>query len=363
MPAPTVLLAGHYGQRNPGDEALLAAFRAGLPDHEVVPTAGTTGPAEVARRVRSSAAVVFGGGTLFKQLRPSSGRSSLDLLTRALGLAAVARAAGRPLALLGVGAGAVDLRRGHLLARSLVHQADLLVLRDEESAELLAAMGAPAPFRVGADPAWTLLDATPDGGWDPSGPVRVVVSHDAGGEDVVDRVAASLVPVLAEGVPVELQPWQVGGSGAVDDLDVARAIRDRLGRAARLMLPPEDLHDAVDGLRGAGAVLAMRFHAIPAAAVAGTPVVAYAHEAKLAGLARRLGQRAVDPHVAPEILGRLLLDAVADGRHASGAAVRGEIAAAEEGFRLLRLLLGGGRSFEQTAAIGQLPLRPQEWTA
>lgn len=357
-----ILLAGPYGQRNPGDDALLAAFSRGLPDHEVVPTSGTTGPAEVARRVRDADAVVFGGGTVFKPLRPESGRPPLDLLTRALGLAIAARAAGRPLALVGVGAAPLTSLRGQVIARRLVHQADLLVLRDEESADLLAEAGATAPFRVGADPAWTLLDRVPDGGWDPSGPVRVACSHDAGGPDLVDRVATALVPVLAAGIPVELQPWQVGGPGVLDDLDVARAIRDRLGGAATLRLPPEDLLDAVDGFRGASAVLALRFHAIPAAAVAGVPIVAVAHEAKLAGLARRLGTPALAAGTPPEVLGHAIIGAAERGPTVSGAAVRAEVAAAEEGLRLLRLLLSGGGSFAEAAAIGHLPLRPREWT-
>lgn len=358
-----VLLAGPYGQRNPGDEALLAAFRAGLPDHDVVPTAGTTTPQEVARRVRDADAVVFGGGTLFKQLRPNSGRPPLDLMTRALGLAVATRAAGRPLAMVGVGAGALSSRRGQMLARRVVQIADLLVLRDEESASALSDMGATAPFRVGADPAWTLLASTPDGGWDPSGPIRVACSHEAGGAETVEHVAAALRHVLAAGVPVELQPWQVGGPGAVDDLDFARALRASLGGAATLLVPPEDLLEAVEMMRGACAVLAMRFHAIPAACVAGTPVVAYDHEAKLAGLSRRLGRPAVSPAAGPEALAAVLLAAARSGEHATGAAIRGEIAAAEEGFRLLRLLLSGGRSFADTASIGQLPLHPKEWTA
>ena len=44
-----------------------------------------------------------------------------------------------------------------MLARSIVRAADLLILRDEESAVHLAEFGAPTPVRVGADPAWTLL--------------------------------------------------------------------------------------------------------------------------------------------------------------------------------------------------------------
>ena len=36
---PTAILAGAFGQRNPGDEALLDAFVAALPDWDVIATA------------------------------------------------------------------------------------------------------------------------------------------------------------------------------------------------------------------------------------------------------------------------------------------------------------------------------------
>ena len=360
-----ILLAGPFGLRNPGDEALLEAFALALPAWEVVPTPGASDPADVAKRVRAADAVVFGGGTVFKALRPDCGRPPLDLLSRAAALAMGAKAMGKPLALVGVGAGSLPGRRGRMLARRLVHSADLLVLRDEESADLLAEAGAPSPFRVGADPAWTVLGrgelVAPR--LDRDGPLVVALSAEAGGDDLPDLLAAALVPVLARGTEVVLQPWQVGGPNRIDDLDLARAVQRRLAGTATLVVPPADLHEAVRTFRGAAAVFALRFHALPAAAVAGVPTVALAHEAKLAGLARRLHQPALTLDASPEALGRALVAAVAAGEPPSGAAVRGELAAAEEGFRLLRLLLTGGASFEDAAAIGHLPLRPEEWSA
>ena len=65
------------------------------------------------------------------------------------------RAMRKPLALVGVGAGALPGRSARTLTRAIVRRADLLVLRDEESAGVLADAGAPTPFRVGADAAWT----------------------------------------------------------------------------------------------------------------------------------------------------------------------------------------------------------------
>ena len=177
----TVFLAGAFGQGNPGDEALLAAFARALPDHR--PLAASSDPAataaahgiaavgrddltSVGRAIALADAVVVAGGTIFKTLHPSSGRAPLSLLRRTAVLAAATRTMRKPLALVGVGAAPLRGRGARALARSIVRAADLLILRDEESAGHLAAIGAPTPVRVGADPAWTLLP-DPKGGQTP----------------------------------------------------------------------------------------------------------------------------------------------------------------------------------------------------
>jgi polysaccharide pyruvyl transferase WcaK-like protein len=376
---PTALLAGAFGQRNPGDDALLDAFTAGLPDWDVVATVGAQAlpidggprvvpsaePRRVARMAATADAVIFGGGTVFKALRPQTGRPPLDLLRRALALAYGAKALGKPLALVGVGASPIASREGRVLARRLVAQADLLVLRDEESADVLAAAGAETPFRVGADPAWTLLAEPPGDGGERRGPVLVALSHEAGGAGLADDLAAALVPLLAAQHPVSLQPWQIGGAARPDDLDLARAINERLGGAAQLLLPPADLLDARALFAEARLVVGLRFHALVAAAAAGTRFVAVAHEPKLAALARRLGQPAVcfeGGALDPGHLTAAMLAALRDGVAPRPAAVRGEVARSEQSLCLLRLLLGGGRP-EDADTIGTLPLAPLAWSS
>jgi polysaccharide pyruvyl transferase WcaK-like protein len=370
---PTALLAGAFGQRNPGDDALLAAFRRALDGWDViatsrgwstgdVPSLAATEPTAIARTVARADAVVFAGGTVFKTLPEATGRTPLDLLSRALALATGTKALGKPLALVGVGAAPLRGRRARLLARGLVHRADLLVLRDEDSAGVLADAGATVPFRVGADAAWTVVDEPPPPAPRLGGPVIVALSHEAGDGELADRLSAALVPVLAAGHDVVLQPWQVGRVGERDDLDLARAVRARLGGTARLEVPPQDLAEARERFAGARLVLGLRFHALLAAASAGTPFVAYAHEPKLAAAARRLRQPAVGPDADADALGAAVVAAARAGTPPAAAAVRAEVAAAEEGFRLLRLLLGGGRA-EDAEALGALPLAPAGWAS
>jgi polysaccharide pyruvyl transferase WcaK-like protein len=222
-------------------------------------------------------------------------------------------------------------------------------------------MGAPTPFRVGADPAWTLVEQQPE----PLGSrdlVIVALSSDAGNGDLADELAAALVPVLAQGHRVALQPWQVGGPVRPDDLDMARVVAARLGGTAEILLPPADLNDAIRLFADARLVVGLRFHALIAAAAAGRPFVAYAHEPKLAAAARRLAQPAVDPSAGGDALADVLLSAANRPVAPALAAVRAEIARAEETMRLLRLVLSEGRNGEPET-IGTLPLEPAEWSA
>jgi polysaccharide pyruvyl transferase WcaK-like protein len=396
----TVFLAGAFGQGNPGDEALLSAFARAL--GHLDPVASTSDPVataathgltaverddvpSVGREIARADAVVVAGGTIFKTLHPACGRPPLSLLRRTAALAALTRALRKPLALVGVGAAPLRGRTARTLARSIVRSADLLILRDEESAAHLADAGAPTPFRVGADAAWTLVPAerpepaeaatTVDGpavlmrsatgshapvssngtGSDDGLPVVVALSHLAGGPDLGARLAAGLAPVLEAGVPVRLDPWQPDG-----DAELAAEVATRLGDPrVTVTAPPADLDAARESMAGARLVVAQRFHALVAAAGAGVPSLAVAHEPKLEGLARRLEQPAVAADAPPTTLAGEVLRAV-DGPPAAPEAIDRERASAEQAFRLLRVLLARGRS-EEAVELDGLALRPEEW--
>lgn len=379
---PAVLLAGAFGQGNPGDEALLEAFlenlRRSLPEWESVATSrdpeGTRAAhgceavssgrrGAVLRAAVRSDALVFAGGTVFKPLHPRAGRAPLYLLRRAAALAGACRLLGRRVAMVGVGAEPLPGPGAEVLARTLVREAHLLILRDEESAGILAAGGAPTPLRIGADPAWVLFRDAPMEPWAPADRDAVVValSHLAGGPELPGLLADALGPVAAEGLPVLLQPWQVRPPFG-RDLALARAVRALLQGRVEICDPPADVRAARAGFRSARLVVALRFHAVEAAAAARVPVLAVAHEAKLAGLARRLGQPLVRSDADPRLLSDAIVRAARNARPARPAEVAQELALAEEGFRLLRLLLAGGDLPEDEEAAG-LPLGPDPWAA
>jgi len=102
-------------------------------------------------------------------------------------------------------------------------------------------------------------------------------------------------------------------------------------------------------------VVGMRFHSLVAAAVAGTPIVALDHEPKLGALAQRFGQATLVPGDGDQWTNRMV-----DALQRPGpdpAVVAEQVARADEAFRLLRLVLGGGDEPEARELVG-LPLEP-----
>jgi len=363
----TVTLVGAFGQGNPGDEALCAAFCDALREHDLIVV--SSDPADTARRHRvravpasavavaraamTSDVVVVGGGTIFKSLHRSTGRHANSLLRNTAALVTGARLRGTKVAMVGVGADDLHGREAQLLARWLVRRCDLLVLRDEESAAVLAAAGAPMPCWIGADPAWVLaaelggVETFP--GREPT--ITVALSHLAGDAGFAARLGAALAP-FATSHAIQLQPWQLGAGGR--DAELADALREEIGPDAKVLDAPQSLGAAVASFAGNDLVVALRFHAVVAAGMAGTRVVAAAHEPKLAGLTRRLGQVSFPTHATTEVVHAAIAHALAHPP-AARAAVASEIAAAERTFGLLRLLLTGGATDEPERIAG-LPL-------
>ncbi len=372
----TVLLAGAFGQHNPGDEALLRAFRLALADYRIIATSAEpeataaqhdceavpSGDVRaIASLVRKSDAVVIGGGTVFKTLHPSTRRPAHELLRNTSLLTLGARVSATPVLIVGVSAVPLPDRRARRLARRVVRRADLLILRDEPSARHLADAGSPTPFRIGADPTWTLLgDATPVA--DVESTVVVMLSHLAASRDLASRIAPGLRALRDDGLRVCLQPWQVSGSAAhngADDLVFMHEIGQRIGGPVELLDAPADLDDAVRRAGTSRLVVGMRFHSLVAAAAAGTPFLAIDHESKLGALARQFSQQSVAGDAKPAQLTTAMFSALS-GVKPSASAAQHERARAAEGFRLLRLLLEGGQTPELEELTG-LPLEPASW--
>jgi polysaccharide pyruvyl transferase WcaK-like protein len=309
MRAPRVLIAGAFGQGNPGDESILAAFLDALNGCEIKATTTDSGPGAVPSRVSRlssnqraaiaraalAADLVVVTGTAFKTLHPSTRRAPHGLLVNTLLLVTACRALGRPVALAGVGAGCISDTKARWLARGIVSASGLVHIRDEESAALLRRSGVRRPLNVRADVAWPAVVPPCDVSGlelDKGDTVVAALSHLAGDEHLTRALAEALRSLRSDGLNVAIQPWQ-----ADHDAAMAAELIAALGAPVQVRDPPRDVTVASRQLDGVRLVVGLRFHSLVAAAAAGVRFVAIAHEPKLAAVARRFDQEAVRPGV------------------------------------------------------------------
>jgi polysaccharide pyruvyl transferase WcaK-like protein len=374
----TVLLAGTFGHGNPAEEALLTAFLAALPDARVSvitrdPAAtrarhgceavSASDPVAIARAALRADATVLCGRNVFGDPPPFGGRFPSRRIVGPLALLLVARARGKPAAVVGATVHPLRTPLSRRLGQGVVRMSDLLVLRDDESAEALAEAGALPPFRIGADPAWTVVSptwhtSTENGDAPHRSRDRVVVAlgPPAGRGRALELLAEALQGVVEAGVEVVLQPWRANGRGP-DDGMLARYIADRVDPRPPIAPPPADLSAIRSSFERCGVVVALRYQALIAAAAAGVPSVTLEDRPELVGLAHRLGQPVASAGATPADLAGAILRGV-EHPAPSAAAVQAHVDAAEEGFRLLRLLISGGKSVDADRVSG-LRLDPE----
>lgn len=348
-----VLVVGAHGPGDPGEAARLdAVIRAFGADRVIVtsPAPATTSEAfgcraiaptvpALAKTLRDADAVIVAGGTVFGHPRRYDAATWATSLGGLVAMAGLAAACQVPFALLGVGAGELRGPRARRLARHLVNHADLLILRDHESAAMLAAAGASTPFRVGADPAWSLVTAPPPPRI--GGEAVLVAVSDVARPEAVSQLAVGLRDLVADGHTIHLQPWEARSEGAASRL--AAAITDRLDGDVNLIDPTMGLADTVARMAGYRLVVSPRVGAVLAAAAAGAAVVAIAHEPGVAALARRLGQRSVPGHASAGVVARALMLGV-EQRPVDPDLVEVEARRAREGYELAHLLLDQSRA-------------------
>ena len=334
-----VLLPGSPPPTDPAAPSLLAAVRRGVPEGWAPMPAHDRGTAW--RWLRSAAAVAFVGGD--QACGPGWVRPAESL---ALTLVAQTRAC--RVALLGVRAEPVHDRWSRRLVRTLAGRVDLLVLADDGSARAVAAAGSPSPLRVGADPAWAaFVEPLPS-----IERLDIVVAAVGAGDDS-SELAEPLQKLASFGLRVVLQPWERQPGDATRR---CAELGEQIGRSTEVLGPLPNLEAARRRFAAARLVVAGSRYALISAAAAATPFVA-AGGAGTVRIAEALAQRAARDGDLPNALVAAL-----GAAPPHPAAVAAEIEAAEEGFRLLRLILSDGEEGAE-ALRGETRLAPEAWNA
>ena len=397
-----IVIAGYYGYRNAGDEAILAGMLADL--RAEIPAATFTifsGDPEETRAlhgvdavswdaldaqveaIRESSLVIVGGGGLFHDywgVEPATVLTSQHAgITQYAGPIVLARLLGKPCMLYAVGAGPLQSEESRGLTREIVSLADIVTVRDPGSKQLLEEIGCDGnAVQVTADPAFSLdtgsLSAAARACLDAlRRPILGVsvrpwsIGVDPGEWEAA--VAAGLDGVLeTEGGTALFVPMQAGTSDWEDDAQTSRRVMSRMSRTSQASLYPASAGplDRFTLLAHCDLVLGMRLHSLIAAAKGHRRVVGLAYDPKITEVFRLLNQEgdAVSLHGldSNEIRARLSKAARSieggpkgRGRERTGALER----RAKDSSRLAARLLGRGArpSLEGDGLVRQVVLK------
>ncbi len=311
-----VLIAGYYGFRNLGDEAILMAvlghlraLRPGLAFTVVSATPEATAAAHgvesvkwtdvaaLAAAVHAADLVLVGGGGLFHDHAPFDPAALLTPAHTGIGFytgpLVLAAAAGKPAMLYAVGVGPLFSETARDFTLAAAEIAAAISVRDPESGALLESLGVPAGrIEVCADPVFAFPATAPR----PAAAPRIAVAlrpWDGAGAAWEREVALGLDAFLRDGADELLfVPFQRLEGEDVDDAAVARRVRQQLAQPERATFweGPPDPEAVRDLLAGCRLVVGMRLHAVILAHRAGVPAVALSYDPKVRAAMRLLGR-------------------------------------------------------------------------
>ena len=304
-----VLICGAYGKGNAGDDSILEAILGQLRsiDPDMPAYVLSRNPQETRQRYRVGSYhtfdVRFIGRMLRTRLYINGGGSLIQDVTSTRSLRyylaniALAKLCGNPVLMYGCGIGPVSVPQNRKKAGKIIDRyADVITLRDPQSAEELRSMGVSKPeIRLTADPALLLSaaeDTRVDGfmhaqKMDPTGKYALFVLRPwQGFEDACPEFAKAAERLYQERclIPVFLA------------LETGRDLPVSMQTAALVSCPhyvvsaPKD-GDLIVGLMARmQVVISMRLHALIFAAGQGIPLVGVVYDPKVSGFLNYLNQ-------------------------------------------------------------------------
>jgi polysaccharide pyruvyl transferase CsaB len=314
-------LVGYYGVDNLGDDAIRESIeRAGRELGSDVLTYATRverpddpravrlrGPTRrrYLRSVLEADVVLIGGGGLLKDqgVKPWQG---YGMLLELLGTAGMARLLGKPVVLVGMGVGPVYSAFGGWLIKQITRLANRRLVRDQDSADVLASLGMSRKVEVHADPVFSMRSATIASAgqahrrqWPPR---RVVISArpwyhmTTDGPERWSQLVGAIAKVADEAIEDGADSVEFACLFWPEDEHATREIAAemRYGERVRIPTAASDWWSLAGELRDCDLLVSMRYHAIVCAAIIGTPVFALAYEPKVVALAEALDLTYVD---------------------------------------------------------------------
>ncbi len=290
------LINGYFGFSNAGDEAVLAAMLAHLRvlDSSATFTAtsgdpaqtkqmhgcdaiGRQNPREVLKAIQKCDAFLSGGGSLVQDV--TSVRNAVYYTT----MLRTAKTLGKPTMVYAQGVGPLTQKLSRKVARAAFQGANVVTVRDGDSAKLLRDIGVTRAVEITADPVWDLASSEARGEKQEAG--EWVVALRSWPHQEFDAVARTFAAIRAAAKNANSTLRFLAMQTGVDDVLLGSLVAPSEWIETKNKHPRE----VIESLSGASRVLAMRLHALIFAASVGVPVVAFDYDPKVRALANIIG--------------------------------------------------------------------------
>ena len=309
-----IVISGYYGFNNAGDEALLtailAALRAVEPKADITVISGNPGNTIAKHQVKSmyrfaavrllraigeADLVISGGGSLLQDV--TSKRS----LAYYLSIIAAGKWKRKKVMLFAQGIGPIRNRFMRLLTRMVVSKADVITVRDEDSAEELKRMGVPAAkVEVTADPVLMLNPESKiagktilaEAGLDPYKPIiGVSVREWPDNQRCLKQLAAALGTLSDRyNAQIAILPLQV--SKDLKDSQLLQGYLPTIRNKVVLLKGDYSTEEFLSVIGSFRLLIGMRLHALIFAAVMKVPLLAISYDPKVDSFLKAIGSEA-----------------------------------------------------------------------
>ncbi|MBA8814998.1 polysaccharide pyruvyl transferase CsaB [Microbacterium halimionae] len=319
---PTIVFLGTHGQYNIGDELLLETFLSQLGDQanyvintydpefterqlggryraEFIDTA--TDRRALISHLRRADVLVFGGGSIIKELYASIGRHRYATLLMILAIVTFTRLVARaPIGMFNIGVGPLPSRGGRMLAKAILRQVSLVTVRDSASFALCQRLGLDARVSESADAVFSMSADQLLGESGAATPARgdvirvgLNLNHDIENPDNWEHFQESLataMSALADNRRIEIHgiPMQSRGKRN-DDATMLEEFSQRIPNVSFVAHRPETTQDAARLIHSCDLIVSERLHAIVMASILGVPAFVLSYDVKVRGLAKALG--------------------------------------------------------------------------
>jgi polysaccharide pyruvyl transferase WcaK-like protein len=311
-----VLLLGAYGQTNLGDDVLLYNYlkfltekgfkeiyintaRADLLpksvmskfDNVKVFETYNTSTLKLLSLLRQSDCVVYGGGTVYKELYSSTGRSKYAVILNVMGFNLIARLLGKRVYGFHIGIGTIKSAFGRLITKLALNFSEETSFRDEKSYLYAKDVLRVNNRKITLSTDGMFINSEWESVWDtleiPKHSGRTVgVNLLSDIPDWVDRKAyinsmvQFLDKLMADGDFVVFMPFQTDFDGHDDLTMINKEVLPKLKGKNYYVAQDLALQNIISCLKQLDMLVGMRFHSLLLATMARTPFVGLAYDTK-----------------------------------------------------------------------------------